>query len=412
MEYVDVTIVGAGQAGLSLSHELKRHGVDHVVLERGRVGETWRRRWDSFCLVTPNWTVQLPGYPYDGDQPDGFMTRDEIVAYLERYARRIEAPVQEGVAVASIQGRDSGGFVLSTSSGTITTATLVLANGAYQRPHRIAADTLPPGLLQLDVGQYRNPGQLPDGKILLIGSGESGVQLAEELHEAGRQVVLACGKAPWTPRRIDGHDVLWWFIEAGIAEQPVSALPSPMMKLTANPLATGRDGGHDLHLRTLQAMGVTLTGRFLGVVGGEARFAPDLAESVAWGDARYLELREAVRMLAAERGLGPPQMDDPAPFDARAPERIDLSDFGAVIFTAGFRPDYRSWLPWPEAFDDLGFPLQRDGESTVVPGFYFIGVHYLRKLKSAFLFGVGEDAEVVGSRIAQRHRRKASHKTS
>jgi putative flavoprotein involved in K+ transport len=279
---------------------------------------------------------------------------------------------------------------------------LVLANGAYQKAHRPAGETLPHGLLQLDLADYRNPGQLPDGKILLIGSGESGVQLAEELQEAGREVYLACGKAPWAPRRIGGRDVLWWFLRAGIAEQSVDDLPSPAMKLIANPLATGHDGGHDLHLRTLRAMGVTLVGRFLGADGNEARFAADLGETVAWGDDRYRELREAVLKLAAEQGLDAPRMDDPGPFDPRAPERLDLAGFGAVVFTAGFRPDYRSWLPWPHAFDELGFPIQRDGESLIVPSLYFIGVHYLRKLKSAFLFGVGEDAAVVAERIARR----------
>lgn len=407
MERFEVAVVGAGQAGLAVSHELTLAGVRHVVVERGRIGETWRRRWDSFCLVTPNWSVRLPGRPYDGDDPDGFMVRDDIVAYLERYARAFEAPVREGVEVASVQPRAGGGFTLQTTSGSLSVATLVLATGAYQRPHRIAgAESLPPGLLQLDAESYSHPGALPPGDVLVVGSGQTGAQLAEELHTAGRRVHLSCGRAPWAPRRLAGRDLVWWLVESGFMEVPTEALPSPAARLISNPLASGHDGGHDLDLRTLRAMGVTLTGRFLGAAGGEARFALDLPESVAWGDARYRELMALFARTATERDLEPPQLADPEPFDPAAPERVDLSGFGAVIFTGGFRPDYRSWLPWPDAFDEAGFPLQHDGESTAIPGLYFVGVHFLRKRKSALLLGVGEDATVVARSIALRGARR------
>jgi putative flavoprotein involved in K+ transport len=409
LEHFEVAVVGAGQAGLAVSHELTLEGVDHVVVERGRIGDTWRHRWDSFCLVTPNWSVQLPEFPYDGDDPDGFMVRDDIVAYLERYAGDFGAPVREGVEVESVRRRAGGGFILHTTSGSLSVATLVLATGAYQRPHRIAgAGSLPPGLLQLDAAGYRNPGALPDGDVLVVGSGQSGAQIAEELHTAGRRVYLSCGRAPWAPRRLAGRDIVWWLMESGFMEQSLAALPSPAARLISNPLATGHDGGHDLDLRKLRAMGVTLTGRFLGTSGREARFAPDLAESVAWGDARYRELMDLFSRIAAERGFEQPQIATPEPFDPGAPERLDLSGFGVVIFTGGFRPDYRSWLPWPDAFDDLGFPLQLDGESTTIPGLFFLGVHFLRKRKSALLLGVGEDATVVAGQIARRGARKSS----
>jgi len=277
----------------------------------------------------------------------------------------------------------------------------VLATGAFQRAHRPpGAETLPGDLVQIDVEGYRNQAALPPGKVLVIGSGQSGAQIAEELREAGREVYLSCGRAPWVPRRLGGRDIVWWLVESGIFDQPVESLQSPAARLISNPLATGHGGGHDLSLRTLQAMGVTLTGHFLGATGREARFAPDLAESLAWGDARYREFMDAFRKLAVERGLEPLEVDEPGPFDARAPERLDLSGFGAVIFAGGFRPDYRSWLPWADAFDDLGFPLQRDGVSTVIPGLYFAGVHFLRKRKSSLLVGVGEDAAIVAREIA------------
>jgi putative flavoprotein involved in K+ transport len=406
VERVGVAVVGGGQAGLAASHELSRAGVEHVVLERGRVGQAWRDRWDSFCLVTPNWSVRLPGRPYDGDDPDGFMPRSEIAAYLERYAVHAAVPVREGVEVAAVEGRPGGGFVVRTSDGDLRAQSLVVATGTYRRPHRPpAAAALPRDLLQLDVEDYRNERSLPPGGVLVVGSGQSGCQVAEELHTAGREVVLACGKAPWLPRRIGGRDLVWWLLATGFLDAGADTLPGPAGRLAANVLATGHGGGRDLHLRTLRARGVTLTGRFLGASGRRARFAADLATSVAWGDERHRVLVGLVRELAAELGLEQPDLAVPEPFDAVAPEEIDLSGFGAAVFASGFRPDYRSWLPWPDAFDEHGFPLQVDGASTVVPGLYFLGVHFLRKRKSSLLLGVGEDAAIVAGRIAALERR-------
>jgi len=402
MESVDVLVVGGGSAGLSVSHELASLGIDHVVLERGRIGQTWRDRWDSFCLVTPNWSVRLPGGAYAGDDPDGFMPRDEIVAHLVRYAAASGAPVREGVAVRTID-RAPGGFVARTSAGDLHAARVVLCTGAFQRAHRpTGSNSLPAGLLQIDIEDYRNAASLPPGPILVVGSGQSGCQLAEELREAGRDVVLSCGKAPWAPRRLGGRDLVWWLETSGFLDQPVAALPSPAARLGANPLATGHGGGHDLNLRTLRAMGVTLVGHFLGAAGHQARFAPDLADTVAWGDARYREIMGLLLRAADERGLPRPEIADPGPFDGAAPEGVSVDEFGAVVFAGGFRPDFRSWLPWADAFDELGFPIQFDGASTVVDGLFFVGIHFLRTRKSSTLFGVGEDAAIVARTIAER----------
>jgi putative flavoprotein involved in K+ transport len=396
----EVVIVGAGQAGLAVSHELTQAGVEHLVLERGRVGETWRGRWDSFCLVTPNWSVLLPGGQYEGEDPDGFMLRDEFVEYLERYAAGFDAPVREGVAVTALAPGPDGGFVLETSAGSLAAETVVLATGAFQRPHRpTTAASLPSDLLQLDVEDYRNPAELPAGPVLVVGSGQSGCQISEELHEAGREVFLACGRTSWLPRRIDDRDFVWWFQETGFLDDPVSALPSPQARLLGNVQATGHRGGHDLHYRTLQAMGVTLLGRLVGAEGRKARFAPDLAASVAWADERYSELADRIRKQVAERGLPAFDMPEPEPFDAAAPEELDLSGFGAVVFAGGFRPDHASWVGFPGAFDALGFPVHEEGASTVAPGLFFVGVHWLRKRKSSALIGVGEDAAIVARQI-------------
>jgi putative flavoprotein involved in K+ transport len=204
-------VVGAGQAGLAVSYELTVRGVEHVVLERARVGQMWRGLWDSFRLVTPNWTMSLPGATYAGDDPEGFVPRDEIVRYLQRYASSFGAPVREGVGVDSLEPGPDGGFLLRTSAGELRAASVVVCTGAYQRPHRpgIAAG-FPRGLPAIDARDYRNPAALPQGKVLVVGSGQTGCQLSEELHEAGREVFLACGRAPWLPRRPGGRDIVTW----------------------------------------------------------------------------------------------------------------------------------------------------------------------------------------------------------
>jgi putative flavoprotein involved in K+ transport len=395
----DAVVVGAGHAGLSVSRALSDRGIEHVVLERGKVAQTWRGRWESFCLVTPNWLIALTGAGYDGDDPDGYMPRDELVAFFERYAA--PAPVREGVGVSGVRGGDDG-FVLETSDGEIRTRTLIAATGAYQRPFLPpGADTLPPALPILDATTYRSPRDVPEGGVLIVGSGQTGVQLAEELYEAGRDVVLACGRAPWLPRRWGGHDLVWWMDAIGFYDQTLAELPDPALRLASNPLTTGHDGGRDLHYRTLQASGVTLAGRFLGVDGTEVVFDDDLHACVAWGDRAFSQQMEACARLIAERGLDV-ELPTMEPFRADPPTRASLDRFSAVICTGGFRPDYGSWLPWTDAFDDAGFPLHIEGASTDVDGLFFMGVHFLRKRKSGILWGAEEDANVVADGVAKR----------
>jgi len=400
---VNVAVVGAGQAGLATSYHLTRANVDHVVLEAGRAGETWRsRRWDSFCLVTPNWTVNLPGAPYDGPDPDGFIHRDVLVARLDRWAGSFHAPVKERCAVSTLD-QDGDGFVLATSAGKLRARTVVVATGGYQRPHRPAnADQVPGTVTQLLAEEYRNPSRLPDGAVLIVGSGQTGCQLAEELHEAGRRVILSCGRAPWGPRRFGGHDLFWWVVEAGWWQRTLRDLPSPAARLFSNPLTTGHGGGHDLHLRTLHALGVELVGRYMGAEDGTAHFTDDLAQIVAAGDTMTLVFKKAFDGYCDRIGL-PIPWEMPAPFEGRSRTALDLAREGVttVIWTTGFRPDY-GWLHF-DVFDGMGFPVQTDGRSDV-PGLYFMGVHFQRKGQSAVLYGVGEDAEVVTQHIAE-HRK-------
>jgi putative flavoprotein involved in K+ transport len=396
----DIVIVGAGQAGLCLSHELTLVHKEHIILERGRVGQSWRSRWDSFCLVLPNWTIRLPGRPYDGPEPGAFMPRDALVRYLEGYAESFQAPVREGTNVSSLQAGPDGGFLLKTSTGDILAREVVLASGAYQKPHRPAGvEDLSKLMPVLDAESYTNPKALPTGKVLVVGSGQSGCQIAEDLSLTGREVYLSCGRAPWLPRRVAGREVIEWLVDSGFFDKGLETLPSPRSRLNANIQLSGRDGGHDLNFRTLQAMGVRLVGHFIGVQDGQARFAQDLAESVAYGDASFADLCQVIRKSAAARGIPAPDVPVSPPFSASAPDAVNLDEFGAAIITSGFRPDYGSWVRFPQAFDEMGFPIQRDGSSTVAPGLHFMGVNFMRMRASSLLLGVGEDAKVLASAL-------------
>jgi putative flavoprotein involved in K+ transport len=397
MRSIDAVIVGAGHAGLSMSRALTNHGVEHEVLERDDVAATWRGRWESFCTVTPNFLIGLTDQGYDGDDPEGFLPRDEIVGFLERYAEG--APVRTGVEVTRVEKADDG-FLLTTPDGPVATKVMIAATGAFQRPF------VPDGIASLrgtlavqHVDGYRSPSELPDGGVLIIGSGQTGAQLAEELREAGRDVVLACGKSPTVVRRFGGHDSLWWLAEIGFHEQTLEMAGGPPARLGANPIATGHGGGHDLGFRTLQASGVELVGHFEGADGGEIRFADDLAATVAWGDERFHMMMGGIGKLIADRGLDV-ELPTLEPFVCEPATSIPLDRFTSVLCTGGFRPNYGAWLPWADAFDDMGFPIQTDGESSVVDGLFFTGVHFLRKRKSSTLWGAGEDANVVAGRVA------------
>ena len=397
---MNVAIVGAGQAGLSTSWFLKQANVDHVVLEAGRVAETWRsRRWDSFCLVTPNWSVRLPGGEYAGTDSDGYMNRPQLVDHLQSWSDSFGAPVEEQCTVTSLES-DGDGFLLTMPDGSMRAKTVVVASGGYQKAHRPAnSGQLPAGIQQMDAEDYTNPSCLAPGSVLIVGSGQTGCQLAEELHDSGRKVFLACGRAPWAPRRFGGHDLVWWTVESGFWNRTLDMLPSPAARLLGNVLATGHGGGHDMHLRTLHAKGVELVGRYLGADDGTIHFADDLAQTVDQGDALAGVFKKWVDDLCATRGWGQ-VWDLPGPFRLATRTQLDVGqdNVGAVIWTSGFRPDY-GWVRFP-VFDDIGFPIQKDGRSSV-PGLYFMGVHFQRKAQSAVLYGVGEDAEIVARDIAE-----------
>jgi len=403
MERTDTIVVGGGQAGLAASYWLTQQRRPHVVLERNRIAESWRtRRWDSFTLVGPNWTCTLPGHPYPGSDPDGYMRRDELVELFGSYARSIDAPVREGTTAHRLRRGMGGGFVVETDRGTFVASHVVVATGPYQRPKTPpSASEIDGRVMQLHTDGYRNPAQLPNGAVVVVGSGQSGCQIAEELREDGRTVYLSTGSCGWFPRRHRGKDNVWWRDQMGFFERTVDTLRSPADRMASVPIQTGKDGGHDVNLRTLGAQGVILAGRFIRADGRRMQFAPDLETNLKRSDdvARALiaEIDEYISRLRID---APPEDPDlfAMPHLARVDE-VDLVRDGvsAVIWATGYTLDF-GWVDIP-VFDEYGYPVQRRGV-TGVPGLYFIGLHWMYTRKSGLIWGVGDDARHITGHLA------------
>jgi putative flavoprotein involved in K+ transport len=396
MESVDTIVVGAGQAGLATSYFLTQRGRSHLVLERGRVGERWRsERWDGFVLNTPNWGQQLPGFHYAGDEPDAFAPLGEVISYLEQYAASFGAPVREETPVTAVRRRDDG-FRVQAGAESFAARHVVVAAGSYQEPtaNPLAA-SLPTDVFQLHTSAYRRPDQLPDGAVLVVGSGQSGCQIVDELIASGRKVFLSVGRCPWVFRRDRGHDVLHWLLETGLADETVDSLSSPAARLACNPPVSGNDGGHECNPRWLAARGAVLLGRLSGASGHTLAIAGTLEESLAFGEEFLGNIRKRVDDHVAAHGLELPEREPDEPFaPVPAVTELDLRREGisTVLWANGFRPDH-AWIEGIEP-DAQGWPVQVRGASTV-PGLYFVGLHWLHKRKSSLFVGVGEDAEHV-----------------
>jgi putative flavoprotein involved in K+ transport len=399
-ERIRTVVIGAGQAGLAASFHLSAHDREHVVLERGRIGETWRsQRWDGFFLNTPNWAQRLPGFHYAGPDPDAFAPLAEVIAYLEDYALSFAAPVREGVEVLRVR-RDGRGFVVESDDGTIAAESVVVAAGAYQRPTPSPlADAFPADVFQLHTSAYRRPDQLPQGAVLVVGSGQSGCQIAEELLAAGRDVYLSVGRCPWLPRRYRNRELVHWLLDTGLANDTVDSLPTPAARLTCNPPVSGNDGGHDCNPRWLAKRGAVLVGRVEGVTAGCVQLTSGLEESLLAGDEFVAAFKRRVdeHVVATELDV-----DGPEPEVEEAPtstvSELDLRDRGitTVLWANGFRPDH-TWIEGAEA-DTQGWPVHERGVAPT-PGLYFVGLHWLLRRKSALFLGVGEDAEYVASHL-------------
>lgn len=396
-------VVGAGQAGLSMSHCLTRRGIDHVVLEKNRVGAEWRdRRWDSFCLVTPNWQCDLPGFPYPGTDPHGFMPRDEIVAYLEEYARSFTVPLHEGVTAQRLQARRDGSFRLVTDQGTWTADHVVVATGPYQVPlvPRIG-ERIPEHVVQVHSADYRNPAQLPDGPVLVVGTGQSGCQIAEDLHLDGRQVHLAVGSAPRVARRYRGRDVVDWLADMGYYRRSIDEFAdADAVRLRANHYVTGRDGGHDIDLRVFALEGMRLYGRLTDVRSGRLRFADDLATNLDHADQVSESIKDSIDAFIASQRIDAPVEARYVPvWQPGDPAGLEVTDIAAVVWATGFGRDNR-WIDVP-VFDGKGYSVHHRGVTTR-PGLYFLGLPWQWTWGSGRFCGVAADAEYLADRIATR----------
>ncbi|HEX3815021.1 MAG TPA: MSMEG_0569 family flavin-dependent oxidoreductase [Mycobacteriales bacterium] len=406
LERQPVVVVGAGQAGLSMSWHLGRRGIDHVVLERERIGHEWRTaRWDSFCLVTPNWQCQLPGFPYSGDDPDGFMVKDEIVRYIEAYAASFEPPVRAGVAVTGLTREPGvGPFLLQTSAGPLCADQVVVATGGYHHPvvPRLA-ERLPVGITQLHSSQYRNPGMLPHGDVLVVGTGQSGAQIAEDLHLAGRRVHLAVGRAPRVARFYRGRDVVAWLADLGYYDMPVTDHPLGVgVRANTNHYVTGRDGGRDIDLRAFAADGMRLYGRLEELRGERLCFADDLAANLDHADEVSESIKNTIDRYIAKQGIVAPAERRYTPVwrpDPDHPRVLDPCSAGitSVVWCIGYRADY-GWIDLP-VFNGRGYPTHHRGV-TSEPGLHFLGLPWQHTWGSGRFSGVARDAEHLGRVIA------------
>jgi putative flavoprotein involved in K+ transport len=391
--------VGAGQAGLALSHHLTSAGEEHVLLERGHVGQRWHERWDSLTLLSPNWMNRLPGEPEPADR-DGFLPGAAFASHLDSYARSHEAPVVESVEVERIAPIGSG-FRVSTTSGAWLARSVVLATGDAAEPHVPLAP--PAGTLSLHSSEYRHPELLPDGPVLVVGAGTSGQQIALELREAGRDVVLAAGRHSRAPRRYRGRDIFEWAYLLGDFDRTIDEMPDveAAKRVPLFPLS-GANGGEDLGLDRLATVGVTVTGRLTGFDGRRAVFAGDLAANVVAADVRLRKLLQRIDAHPLAEGAEPESLPDL--ILAHGPQTVDLRSIAAIVWATGFRRSY-PWLHVPGVLDERAEIVQRRG-ATRVTGLYVLGLAYQYRRNSHFIGGVGRDAETVARSIVERRARR------
>ncbi|CAN7718667.1 MSMEG_0569 family flavin-dependent oxidoreductase [Caballeronia sp. LjRoot34] len=397
--HTSVIVVGGGQAGLSASYYLKQAGIDHLVLEKNTVTHTWRtQRWDAFCLVTPNWQCALPGYPYTGDDPHGFMKKDEIIEYLDGFIRTVDAPVLEHVEVQRVARNSEGGFSVSTSQGQFTADQVVVASGGYHTPivPRMA-ERLPRSIKQIQSSEYRNPQSLPEGAVLVVGSGQSGAQIAEDLHLAGRKVILAVGEAPRCARFYRGRDVVDWLADMKYYDMPVDQHPlREGVRDNTNHYVTGRDGGRDIDLRKFASEGMELYGRLQDLQDGVLHFAPNLTENLDSADKTFNGINAGIDLYIEKNGIDAPPGSRYEPVWSPTEERTTLdlqaSGISSIVWCIGFTPDF-SWLDAP-IFNGRGYPAHTRG-LTPLDGLYFVGLPWLHTWGSGRFSGVARDAAHV-----------------
>ncbi|SFB01033.1 putative flavoprotein involved in K+ transport [Collimonas sp. OK607] len=402
--HFSVLVVGGGQAGLSLSYHLKQEGIDHLILEKNRIGHSWRsERWDTFCLVTPNWQCTLPGSPYSGDDPYGFMKKDQIVEYIEQYVASFNPPTLEGVAVTRLYRDTDDTFIINTTKEVYTADQVVVAVGGYHIPvvPRVA-ERLSSDIVQIHSCEYLNSDSLPVGEVLVVGTGQSGCQIAEDLHLAGRRVHLCVGDAPRVARTYRGKDVVEWLDKMKYYDLPVDRHPlGTGVREKTNHYVTGRDGGRDIDLRKFALEGMQLYGRFENITDGIANFGPGLAKYLDDADAVSESIKDSIDKFIATNQIDAPEEERYVPVwqpPTDIPDSIDLkqNNIVAVIWCVGFRTDF-SWIEEP-IFDGRGYP-GHDRGITRSPGLYFLGLPWQYTWGSGRFSGIARDAAYVAEHI-------------
>jgi len=403
---IDTVIIGGGQAGLAISYYLSQEDREHVVLERApAVAHAWRnQRWDSFTLVTPNFQVRMPGAEYEGSDPYGFMSLAQVIEYFDDYVKRFRLPVHCGVEVFTVEQMGPS-YLVRTSEGSYLAENVVIATGLYQSP-KIAnySQEIPEAILQMHSMHYRNPATLPKGAVLVVGTGQSGAQIAQELYQSGRKVYLSIGSAGRVPRRYRGKDINDWFTRMGMFDTKVEELKSPRDKFQAHPQISGKNGGQSLNLHKFAHDGVVLLGHVREARDGHLILAPDLKETLAKVDQFEIEALKKIDDYIARTGLTAPAESVPKLHDGYAQEvRTDLdvqsSDIATIIWATGYNFDF-SLVKLP-VVDADGYPIQKRGV-TAYPGLYFLGLPWLHSRRSGILFGVGDDAAYIASHITAR----------
>jgi putative flavoprotein involved in K+ transport len=400
---IDSIVIGGSQSGLSVSYWLTQAGCSHIVLEKDVIGSSWiHKRWDSFCLVTPNWMIQLPGFAYQDDDPDGFILRDDIVRYLERYAESFNPPIHQGIEVTGLS-REGDGFVVNTTRGTVRSSSVFVCVGYFHEGRfPDCAQNLDSSINQLHSRDYKNPDQLQEGGVLVVGSGQSGAQLAEEMHDANRETWLSVSSAVREPRQYRGKDTNYWYDLMGGFDKSFADINDPRERYTPNPHCSGKNGGHALNLEKFSQDGIRLVGRVKDINGTVVDFQDNLIENVRNADRASVQYMMEIDKLIEERQIDAPAVsdvntDDGTPDimpDIKEVPALDLKQQGItnIVWATGFQSNY-DWIEFP-VLNERGYPDQRRGV-TQIPGLYFCGLHWMHCLKSGLFFGVGEDANHV-----------------
>jgi len=403
-----VVIVGGGQAGLSVSYCLKQKGIDHIIFEKNKVASAWAsKRWDSFCLVTPNWQCTLPGFPYAGDDPHGFMHRDDIVKYVEAYAESFQPNIEEGVSVKKITLSSSSSsdrqYHIDTTIGSYSASQVVIAVGGYHQPkYPRIAERLPSEVAQIHSSEYKNPAALPEGAVLVVGTGQSGCQIAEDLHLAGKKVHLCVGGAPRSPREYRGKDVVDWLDQLGYYDIPIDEHPQKeTVRTKTNHYVTGRGGGREIDLRQFATEGMQLYGKLDEIQGNRLILKDDLQQNLDQADGVAESIKRTIDAYIEKNNIEAPieASYEPVWQPENTPVSVDLKaeNITTIIWAIGYHMDFR-WIDVP-VFDGKGYPTHERGVTTA-EGLYFIGLPWLYTWGSGRFSGVARDAEHLAERIA------------